>query len=331
MTGSEPGSVLARVRRTLRERQLVRPGHHVLVACSGGGDSVALAHVLATLRGELSISVSMATVDHGLRPASREEAEGVLALGERLGLPTEVLRVHVPEGNLQAGARRARYRALLDLARRRGAQRLATGHTMDDQAETVLSRLIRGATLAGLGAIAARRADGVVRPLIDCRREELRAYLVAHGLPWVEDPSNEEPRFERARRRMYLVGLEHEEAQIVPHLAQVADEVRQMRLAVRQQAARVRRACGGPRGGLRRAELLALAPAVRREVLRSWLRGRGLPPTRRVHLEALERLVVDGRGEVLLGDSWGVRLVEGELRRERRPRRTRSRTAPSDD
>ncbi len=330
MTASARGSVLACVRRTLRERDLVRSGQHVLVACSGGGDSVALAHVLATLRHELSISLSMATVDHGLRPEAAEEVAGVLALGERLGLPTEVLRVHVPEGNLQAGARRVRYRALLDLARRQGADRVATGHTMDDQAETVLSRLLQGATMAGLGAIQARRADGVVRPLIDCRRGDLRAYLVARGLRWAEDPSNEEPRFERIRRRTYLVGMEHEEPSIVPHLASIADEIRQMRRVVRQQAARVRRACAGSVGSLRRTELRVLDPAVRGELMRSWLRGKGLS-MRRVHLEALERLVTDGRGEVLLGAGWGVRLVDGELRCERRSRRTRSRRGSPDD
>jgi len=309
---------------------LLRAGHHVLIACSGGGDSVALAHLLATLRTELGISLSMAAVDHGLRPEAAEEARTVVRLGERLGIPTRVLEVEVPSGNLQAAARRARYAALRDLARRQGAQRVATGHTMDDQAETVLMRLAQGGSLAGLGAIAARRADGVVRPLLDCRRRELRAHLDAHGLPWVEDPSNEEPRFERVRRRSLLSEIEAERPEVVPNLASIAEEARQMRRIVRGEAARWRRACAAPGGGLRRAELGALAPAVRRELLRSWLAA-AAGPLRRVHLEALERLVRDGRGEVLLGDGWGVRVVGGELRRERRPRRTRSRRSVWDD
>ncbi len=178
------------------------------VAVSGGGDSMALLHatVLASRRG-----VVAATVDHGLRPGSHEEAEGVARACATLGVPHEVLRWDgAGRGNLQERAREARRRLLGGWARRNGAAAVLLGHTADDQAETVLLRLARGSGVDGLsGMPASFDAEGMgwSRPFLGLGREELRDWLRARDIAWVEDPSNEDPRFDRARARAMLERL----------------------------------------------------------------------------------------------------------------------------
>ena len=155
--------ITATVRRTIRERGLLSAGDHVLVACSGGPDSTALLHVLHRLRGDLGITLCTASIDHGLRPESAEEVAQVGAFAGSLGVPFVAARVDVSaEGpSLQARARDDRYLALHELASSQSAGVVAVGHTQDDQAETVLARMLRGAGLRGLGGIEPRRADGV--------------------------------------------------------------------------------------------------------------------------------------------------------------------------
>nr|MDQ3035052.1 tRNA lysidine(34) synthetase TilS [Myxococcota bacterium] len=135
--------LLARVRRTVRERRLLERGERVVVAVSGGPDSMAMLDVVARLARELALDLSVASVDHGLRAEAADEIELARALATRLGLPFHALRVVVePGGSIQAQARRARYDALRELAVALGARRIAVGHTRDDQAETVLARLL---------------------------------------------------------------------------------------------------------------------------------------------------------------------------------------------
>jgi tRNA(Ile)-lysidine synthase len=177
----------------------------VLVAVSGGADSVALLHLLLTLAPELSLRLSVLHVDHGLRPDSERDARFVLGLAARLGVPAEVARVTVPAGgSLEAAARAERYAALEAHARRLGAARIALGHTADDQAETVLMRMLGGAGVRGLAGIPPRRGR-IIRPLIETRRAALVAALEAAGLPWIEDPSNRDPAFLRNRIRHDLL------------------------------------------------------------------------------------------------------------------------------
>jgi tRNA(Ile)-lysidine synthase len=136
------------VRWTIRRRRLLGPEDVVLAAVSAGPDSTALVAVLAALRdrGELA-GLAALHVDHGLRPGGAEDAACAAAACARLGVPFESVSVQVAPGNVQAEARRARYRALRAAAARAGASRIATGHTRTDQAETVLLRLLRGAGL----------------------------------------------------------------------------------------------------------------------------------------------------------------------------------------
>ena len=178
------------------------------MAVSGGPDSVALLDVLCALRAPLALALSVAHVHHGLRPEADAEADAVERLCERLGVACRVERVTVRRGppwdGLEAESRRARHAALARAAHAVGAARIATGHTADDQAETVLMRLLQGAGPRGLGGIAPVRG-ALVSPLIETRRAEIVAHLDARGLTAAEDASNRDPRFLRSRIRHDLL------------------------------------------------------------------------------------------------------------------------------
>jgi tRNA(Ile)-lysidine synthase len=187
---------------------MLRGGEAVLVAVSGGSDSVALLDVLGVLRESLGLTLTVVHVHHGLRPEADAEAESVRRLCERLGVACHVERVTVrrapPWDGLEAESRRARHATLERVARVIGAARIATGHTADDQAETVLMRLLQGAGPRGLGGIAPVRGL-LIRPLIETRRPAIEEYLGGRGLTWAEDPSNRDVRFLRNRIRHDLL------------------------------------------------------------------------------------------------------------------------------
>jgi tRNA(Ile)-lysidine synthase len=201
-------SLGARVLATIRRHGMLRDGERVLAAVSGGADSVALLDLLGELGASLGLAISVVHVHHGLRPEADADADFVLALGARLGLPVHVERVAVkrapPWDGLEAEGRRARHAALQRTARAVGATRIATGHTADDQAETVLMRLLQGAGPRGLGGISPVRGL-LISPLIETRRVEIEAHLRARGLTWVEDASNRDVRFLRNRIRHDLL------------------------------------------------------------------------------------------------------------------------------
>jgi len=176
-----------------------------VLAVSGGPDSLALMHLAATVLGG-RFPLFVASVDHGLRDASRGEAERVAALAEGFGLPGRVLRWtgDKPKSGVQARARAARYGLLAAYARESGAGCILTAHTLDDQAETVLMRLAHGSGPRGLGAMPAEQSLGdiaLLRPLLGIARERLGATCEAAGLVPVNDPSNADERFERVRIR----------------------------------------------------------------------------------------------------------------------------------
>ncbi|QPM88935.1 tRNA lysidine(34) synthetase TilS [Pseudooceanicola algae] len=185
------------------------PPQDIGVAVSGGGDSLALLHILAEIARTEALGLRVVTVDHGLRPAARDEAEKVGEQARALGLDHDILTWTGwnGEGNLQDQARRARYRLLAEWARLHGLRTVALGHTAEDQAETFLMRLARSAGTDGLSGMAVRRREGsvtFVRPLLDQRRTALRGYLERKGIAWIDDPSNEDDRFERIRIRKAL-------------------------------------------------------------------------------------------------------------------------------
>ena len=179
----------------------------VVLAVSGGPDSTALMGCAASL--PPAVPVLVATVDHGLRPESAAEADGVARAAQAHGLPhrRRAWLGDKPRTGLQAAARAARYRLLVDLAREVGAGVLLTAHTLDDQAETVLMRLCAGSGPAGLGGIdPVRDLDGIalVRPFLDIPKARLVATCAARGWAFATDPGNRDPRFARARLRRVM-------------------------------------------------------------------------------------------------------------------------------
>ncbi|MDZ7905319.1 MAG: tRNA lysidine(34) synthetase TilS [Cypionkella sp.] len=172
------------------------------LAVSGGGDSMAMLH----LARDLGLRVQVATVDHGLRPEAADEARMVAQVAHSMGYDHQILvwRGWDGRGNVQDRARRARRALLADWAQARGLDAVALAHSQDDLAETFLMRLARGAGVDGLAAMQPRfAAEGAVflRPLLAATRDELRAYLTARRAQWVDDPSNDQMKFDRVRAR----------------------------------------------------------------------------------------------------------------------------------
>ncbi|MEQ1884696.1 MAG: tRNA lysidine(34) synthetase TilS [Bryobacteraceae bacterium] len=196
------------VRKNITRYNMLAPGTRVTVAVSGGPDSVCLLYVLTSIANEFGITLSVAHFNHKLRGEDSELDEQFVAqLAEKLGLPfhrdSADLKQHT--GNLEQTARRARRVFFTRLIEEGLADKVALGHTRDDQAETVLFRLLRGSGLTGLAGILPVTADGIVRPLIGITRNEVLEYLSSQGIRWREDASNLEPRFARNRIRHSLL------------------------------------------------------------------------------------------------------------------------------
>jgi tRNA(Ile)-lysidine synthase len=298
------------------------------VACSGGPDSQTLLHALSALRQVHGCELVAATVDHGLRAEAAAEHALAAQLAASLRISHVTLTVQVARGaSRQARAREARYAALLAHAAATGAERVAVGHTRDDQAETVLARLLRGAGLEGISAIAPLRADGVVRPLLDCGRADVLAYLAAHEIASARDPSNIDPRYLRTRVRTRLLPALCEENPALPErLAFLADDARQAaRLLDQHAAALLARAEG-------RAAVLREEPEIlRRWALRAFVEPRAGSKLTRNHLAALDRMLVEGGSVRVPGDAVvavdqaGVLSVSPVTKRGRGSRRPNDR------
>ena len=204
---SHPPALLRRTARTLREETPLERGDRVVVAVSGGGDSIALLHVLGRLRGELGIELRAHGVDHGLRAEASAELDLAERLAGELGVPfSRSVLALVDGGNLQARARDARYAALDAVREREGARWVATAHHADDRAETVLMRVLRGTSPRGL-AVLPPASPSRLRPLIRSRKSAILLHLERHGLAHAADPSNLNPRFLRTRIRHELIPL----------------------------------------------------------------------------------------------------------------------------
>ena len=184
--------LMHRVVRTVRFRSLFQCGQHILVAISGGPDSVALLSILHLLRSSWKLTLSAVHCNYGLRGAeSEEDQKFVEAFCQVLGMPLHVRRVEFhtggPKTSLQAEARDLRYRVMQEIAEKCGADRIAVGHTADDQAETIVLWMLRGAGLTGLSGMPAFRDNKVIRPLYDTKRQEILAYLHTAGLSFREE------------------------------------------------------------------------------------------------------------------------------------------------
>jgi tRNA(Ile)-lysidine synthase len=208
----------------------------LLLAVSGGSDSIALMRLAAPMAESGRAKIAVATVDHVLRAEARREAEAVGAAACALGLAHEILvwTGEKPTSGLQAAARAARYGLLIRHADTIGAEAIMTAHTADDQAETFLMRLARGAGPRGLSAMApssliaagASAPIPLLRPLLGFRRAALRSFLAAEGADFIDDPSNEDAAYERVRVRKLLGDLETSGALTVEALVETADQMR---------------------------------------------------------------------------------------------------------
>lgn len=226
---------IAEIRLAVRTALADLPsGSTVIVALSGGADSLALAAATAFEAPRLGLTATALTVDHGIQDASAEVAARAAAAAKALGLEALVVRVEVGEaGGPEAAARDARYRVLRDAAADAGATAVLLGHTLDDQAETVLLGLARGSGAASLQGMAPSREDdeGVrwIRPLLGVRRETTVAFCAASELVHWNDPHNQEDRFARVRvRNSVLPVLESELGPgIAEALARTAEQLRE--------------------------------------------------------------------------------------------------------
>jgi tRNA(Ile)-lysidine synthase len=291
-------TLLDALRAAVRRYDLLAPGDRVLVAVSGGADSVALLAALHELRDVLGIAVVAAHLDHGLRGAeSAADRAFVERVTATLGVPLSCETASVSRVNLEAEARRARYAFFERAAAALAADKIATAHTKDDQAETVLLRLLRGTGTRGLLGIPPRRGR-IVRPLILCDRVQVRSFLVERELEWRRDRSNFDLGRERARLRAgFLPALAREfNPRLTTALARLADTLRDEdavldRLATAALGADARLDC---------TVLRSLEAPVARRGLRHWWRSHG--SGRRfgaVHVEAVLRLSErEGGGEV---------------------------------
>lgn len=313
-------TLLDQVATTLRRRIRLPRGARVVVALSGGADSVALSWLLAELaeRGTLELA-GIAHLNHQLRGADADDDELFCgAIAARMRVPFRSVRVDVAAAalargeSIEAAARHARYTWLAEIARELAATHIATGHTLDDQAETVLLRLLRGAGSRGLSGIRAVRG-AVVRPLIECRRADVRAYLAARGEAFREDASNTDVSIPRNLLRRDLLPVIDRVApgglEALARTAALAADDEDFLVAQAVIAARSVVSTSADGVQLQRGPLKALAPAVARRVIRGAIELAApleAPRLTSRHIEAVWRLATSDRAQH--ADLPGVRV-----------------------
>ena len=314
-------------------------GDTVLVAVSGGADSVAMLHALHTQSDELRITLHVAHLNHGIRgEESDADEQFVRGLAERLGLPITVERVSVPEirAEMRAGeeeaARAVRYRFLQKTAAELGCGKIAVGHTADDRAESVLLNIVRGTGIEGLGSI--RPVNGnVVRPLIDTWRSEVEAYIAENGLEYRIDASNLDTAYARNRVRHELIpliesGFNPQVKQALVRLAEIAASQNDLMERLAENAA-----VAAAYGSSFDARLLAELPdALQRQIVRAEIeRVKG--DLADVTFEQIGRVIEALRS----GEDFTIALPTGDIYAERRgsdfrigPRETPPKIEPFD-
>jgi tRNA(Ile)-lysidine synthase len=312
-----------RLIRKIREHEFLRPGDRVAVAVSGGADSVALFFLLEELRAELGIVLSIAHVNHKLRAAESDEDERFVAqlaashdlefhsadapipgraaiIAENLGAEcgANAGTAFGPSSGIEAAARALRYDFFRDLIRRRCVNKIATAHTLDDQAETVLLRMFRGTGIRGLAGIHPKLASEVVRPLLTFRRAELRDYLRARKQTWRDDSSNNDPAFLRNRVRQRLLPMIADEFgdAALQHIAELAEIAR---AEEEYWAEKISEWNAGSRvvvvtASLETKPLLAQPLAAQRRQVRAWLHAHA--PEAGISFALIEEILELARG-----------------------------------
>lgn len=321
--------MLSGVRRAVARHGMLAPGDLVLVAVSGGPDSVALAQALAILAPEWGIRLHLFHLNHGLRGVEgAADARWVADFAAQRGLPCTVREADVAAaarryGGVEAAGRALRYRELGELARATGARRIAVGHNREDQAETLLLRLLRGAGRRGLGGMApVRPADPpappgttLIRPLLSTARAEIVAFCREQGLAPRVDASNAEAHYLRNRIRLELLPLLRRgyNPQIVRHLAETAGLLRAEDEYLEEAAAAALRRRGLAPEGFAAAELTAEHPALQRRMVRRLADAAGLSLDR-AHVEAiLDLCAARGTASTDLPGGWRAVAEYGVL------------------
>ena len=305
-------NTLQKIKRTISRHRMISEGDSVIVAVSGGPDSVCLLHVLHELKAELHIHLVVAHFDHGLRPAEDEsETAFVRGLAESLNLPFETAKGHLlakrARGSKEEVARTARYSFLEKVRKKHKARKIALGHNLNDQAETIVMRLLRGSGPSGLTGIPPCRDGSIFRPLIEIERTEIENYLKAKKLASVTDSSNLKTDYLRNKIRLKLMPLlEQHQPQLVHLLGQTAEILRDEgdyleRIAEAWLKKEVTR---NPDNTfqLSTASFLALPVALRRRVIRNVI-GKAKKDLRRIswdHIEAIQRLAQSEKPQAAL-------------------------------
>ncbi|WP_027341953.1 tRNA lysidine(34) synthetase TilS [Hamadaea tsunoensis] len=320
-----PPPAVAALRLAVRRCLAPLPAGLVLVACSGGADSLALASAAAWVGARTGRAIGLVTVDHGLQPGSADRAAQVVAWAGTAGLtPAVVAAVAIdPADPLgpEAAARNARYQALRHHSQEYASTAVLLGHTVDDQAETVLLALARGAGPRGLSGMPERRTvDGLtlLRPFLGERRATTRAYCVEAGLsPW-DDPHNADPRYARARVRADLLPalVDTLGDGVVGNLARTAGQIAADSAYLDELASAAADDCRSG-DGLDVHRLADLPAALRTRVLHAWALGLGAEPAAlgHRHVAAMAALVVDwhGQGPTMLPGAIVVTRAGGRL------------------
>ncbi len=294
---------IKKVKNTISRYGMIRLGDRVVVAVSGGADSVCLLEMLHELGDELGIELFVAHFDHGLRPDDDEaETRFVKSLAASLDLPFETKKVFpsimAGAGPLEERARHARYRFFEEVKEKSSAQKIAVGHNLNDQAETVFMRLLRGSGTSGLAGIPPVRDGNIIRPLIEITREEISAYIEQRGLKYLTDSSNFETRFLRNRIRLELLpNLKQIQPRIIELLGQTSEIMRKDDAWMEAESEKwVKRHVGTVSDNevfVVLSSFAQLPEALRSRVIRHVLRMTG-GTLRRIsmrHIEAINRLI----------------------------------------
>lgn len=286
------------------------PPARVGVAVSGGSDSMAMLHLMARAAPQAGWSLNAVTVDHRLRPAAADEAAFVGRICAGLGVPHDVLVWDHGDiaGNLMQAARAARYGLMAGWARDRALDLVTLAHTADDQAETFLMGLARASGLDGLTGMRQEFAVGGVRfrrPFLMQTRADLRGYLTRHGLPWVDDPSNDDDRFTRVRARRAMKALKPLGI-TVDRLSGVIANLSSAQAVVQQAVARTAAEIVSEKAGalsFAHRPFRTNFPDMKRRLLIAMVRwiGGGQHPPRETKLQALERALDDQKDATLGG------------------------------
>lgn len=290
--------MLNKLHRFISQNEMVQPGDHVICAISGGADSVALLFAMYLLREKLRIALEAAHFNHNLRgDESQRDEEFVRQLCDRLDIPLHVGTGCIEAGKkgLEAAARDARYAYLLSLG-----GKIATAHTANDNAETVLMHLVRGTGLKGLGGIVPMNGR-LIRPMLNVTRQEVLAFLAEYNLSFVEDSSNNSDRFLRNRLRHNVMPLlEGENPSLVENLSAMALRLRkddQLLEELAQDSATVNV-----------TKLRALPESLRSRVIVNFLKNGGVREPEAEHIDAIGRLIDSDKpsARIMLGNGINV-------------------------